>query len=279
MSYTPQPRRADHEKVRQYKYRFKGYDESKLKKVAEETGKCYCPDIGKNLQSFWLEMIPPPEAAAEGTVGVNEQEGTFPLPLYLYHTVNPYLNKMEAYTTEAEDDYNMTVIAPEWYYDAVEKLADVNLANQYILWVLTYYDKYITDEVSRKFWQKRFPWIMNERRKHYYIVKKVRDRIFDIKNEGIMTQEDLIFIYFVIRYLAKYIYGNLQDDDMLFLGKVAQKGSLKDTNFSNFLPKIQVTSAKNRALSANLNLYDMTPMDKVKGSRSGKYSFLESVLR
>lgn len=262
MSYVAQPRKADHEKVKSYGFRFKPIDEKPLEHAAEETGKCYCPSIGKELEKFWLDMIPPREIAAEGLMTESETPfASYPLPLYLYSTVNPYLNKMEYFTKQADTEYHMKTIAPEWYFKAVEKFADINLANDYIVWVLSYYNEYIKDEVSRKFWQKRFPWIMEERRKHFYIVKKVKDRIFEIRNEGIMSQEDLIFMYFVFRYLYNFIMSNLQSEEVLFVKKIVKKGSLAGTDTASFDP-LRTESRAETQTTDESNLYNYKPMYK-----------------
>lgn len=226
----PNPQSSMHEKALSYNYDYKSFDEETLNKIADRVGKDYDTYVGRELRKFWIQFIEPEQLPVE----IFEQNITIAtlsyfLPLYLYNVINPYIKNFEQYVSEAQNKMGQ-IYAPEWYFDLLEEQQSLQLTNNFILYVLNFYNDKVKDEVSRSYWQKRFPWIMNERRKHFYMQKKLMNRLFEIRNEGFKDQSDMLFMYFYQHYKISQYF-----DVELFMEGVKKGNSNNTTKSSLFL--------------------------------------------
>jgi hypothetical protein len=181
-------------------YVFEEMTSNKLSEIVKK----YAPDASKaghQMLKFYFSLIMPQKA----------DDGPNALPLFLYRCFNAEILKFQRYVTIDEngvasikipgepndaEPLKVIAVAPPWYKDLVEKMANIELANQYILWVLKQYNESSKDSMAcRQWWQEHFPWAMEERRKLYYILQKTQNVEFRLLNEGPQDGSDFFFIW------------------------------------------------------------------------------------
>ena len=202
--------------VDSFSYTYKELDEEALERLSRRLGYDESPSMGKELRKFYLSLIQPDILTSDnaGVNNLNVDAIFMGLPVWLYPFLN---NDFETILRAVESpDQNAAIqwlkIVPDWYYDMYKQKMDVQLVNRYVVWLM---DNYRTNQndangdpnpVRAEWMRKRFPWIEVERKKTYYMIQKIRNKMVEISVSGVQSQGDLLFIYFS-RLLFKNLFA------------------------------------------------------------------------
>lgn len=205
-------------KPKKFKLGYSELDEKQLDKFATRLGfSKKANGMGYEILKFYLSLIQPqffmPEQAANVRNAEKEAFKQFALPMFLYHEFDAMFNeKLMRYKKVFEEkdgdkeldipQTNMLRIMPEWYMEYLEQFADAQLTNQYIMWVLENYYRFTHERPeAKKYWDQKLPWLRAERKKYEYVKRRIENRLFEIRNEGLRNQSDLLFLY-ILRLVA-----------------------------------------------------------------------------
>lgn len=242
-------------------YAYQELDEATIDRLSAQLGYSEnAPQMGREITRFYISLMQPSlistmlkvvqqptgteqkaedlakkqepgEAAGSVDFKIDMAGENFPLPMYLYHQVDEHFNRAihlrkQGATGVDGVPNNYKIMMPEWYFAKLEELKNVEQVNAYIIFVMTNYETLVNgNPTARQMWDEKFPWIVEERKKHYYAQRKISDRLFRIQNEGYRSQGDMLFV-FILQSLAA---GNdaLASTLPMSIGDLSKLGSNK----------------------------------------------------
>jgi len=188
------------------KFSYQEFDDDTLEHLSRNLGFDESPSMAKELVKFYMSLVQPDMLFPGGNGGDDIFLG---LPVWLYPVVNSEFDVMRVALNEPTD---FVKIMPDWYLDYYRQKMDVQLVNSYVVWMMDNYYGNMNDPggqpnpVRQKWFKERFPWIEVERRKTYYMINRIRNKLVELTTRGLQGQGDLLFIYFSKR-LFRNVFG------------------------------------------------------------------------
>ncbi len=199
----------------EFNYNYQELDEKTLDDLTKNLGRNESSEMGHKLLKFYASLVEPAYYSGVSDNIFSNDVIFRGLPVWLY----PFLNvHMEIYLANIKSSF-FNQYMPPWYLEYYKEKMDVQLVNSYVVFVMDNFDEYLRNEnlgvgnpneARRDYFQKRFGWVMEEKRKTWYMIQRLRNKFADISIYGIKDQGDMLFLYFANQLLRNIMTDNTE---------------------------------------------------------------------
>lgn len=224
----------------EFSYNYQELDDESLDKLTRNLGRDESPNMGKLLLRYYASLVQPQLWVGLDPASFRADNIFRNLPVWLYPAINMH---MEYYLIKLREEggaqgLNWQMIMPDWYLEYYQEKMDVALVNSYVVFVMNNFDQKTygdndVNEARREWFQKKFPWVVKERQKTWYMVQRLRNKFAEISSRGIKNQGDLLFLYFSLQLQRLFLTNG---DGMSLIPREAEN------MFENF-PRMSTVNA------------------------------------